>query len=997
MRKIKSLLKMAFAAVLLFSYAGITQAQDELVGTYKWNVQYNVGGMDYAATDPTADITVEVRKSDNSNYYIQQVSGTDVFQGLTIPFTLNGEAVTYPLKALGNVGGKNNVFVQYCTPNYGFYYPQQANQTGTFKPEVGFTFYGNPAPKQPGFGWFSSTSPSSYNPDMGCVAAFIINSQEVVPAGGEYEVIGTYDLKITECAITGATIGEQKTISVEVGTDGTGESELNYIMKQVDGDDFNGTVIPFTYNPVTKQATIKGFYAGEFENPLESDTQVPVWCSMFWYLQGASAIEMGDGTPIYFNPETGFSADQNNLGLAWVITTNAEAYDPVDIYNAYYLDLSTDQSGEEDPGDGTYPALSTLAGNHIMTATVNYNLNGVETYLPQEATFNINSNKLTDFIGPNPGNDGVITLRYDEATGTINLASNSLGGMMVGGFSGTYYDTYYVPEGQEFEGEVMNGTTNINWQVTKSGNIVIPNFSVVSGNGSVIATYTDVIVDGYVPGTEDKEEITGLYDWTIQPVTYTGRRSPAVTIQVEVVRDTANEGDENTTNYFVKELGNSNYFNGTEIPFVYREGAKLAEFTAFYDKEIGGKPVWCTPIVYGTSHIEANENLGISLSKEKGWEFAERTGFGWFVTEGSPDSEDGDGQSDFNPTGEIISAFYVGVTPGDEGDGEIGDGKVYPALSTLEGEHVLTADVTIEPGYELLASFFPEEKTFTMNATGQISSFIGQSGKTYNTAYEVADGTLTWDVNNLGSYLNMSNYVNYSFGYADAEGTWTGVAADGGIKPVWQVTEDGHILVPDFTIVNYEYGKQGGTIMVRYSNVRIDGYEPPAEAPYFALSEPVATPNYENGTVVVTFNVESYNMPEDEISYKVVFTPNGDQEEEIRRAAANSIEVDATVEDGVGTAVLTGLLKGSYSYNIVLNAYNAEGELIASSSSDSQDDAVSVDFTLDQGLITGVEGINAENGKVRYFNLQGVEITNPEKGAVIIKVEGGKASKVIVK
>ncbi|MCM1474661.1 MAG: starch-binding protein [Muribaculaceae bacterium] len=48
------------------------------------------------------------------------------------------------------------------------------------------------------------------------------------------------------------------------------------------------------------------------------------------------------------------------------------------------------------------------------------------------------------------------------------------------------------------------------------------------------------------------------------------------------------------------------------------------------------------------------------------------------------------------------------------------------------------------------------------------------------------------------------------------------------------------------------------------------------------------------------------------------------------------------------------------------------------------------------GTPTGVEGIAAEEGDARYFNLQGVEVENPSAG-IYVKVAGGKAVKVIVK
>lgn len=54
-----------------------------------------------------------------------------------------------------------------------------------------------------------------------------------------------------------------------------------------------------------------------------------------------------------------------------------------------------------------------------------------------------------------------------------------------------------------------------------------------------------------------------------------------------------------------------------------------------------------------------------------------------------------------------------------------------------------------------------------------------------------------------------------------------------------------------------------------------------------------------------------------------------------------------------------------------------------------------INVTLDMSGINDV-AVDA-NAPVKYFNLQGVEVANPEKGQLVIKTQGGKAQKVIVK
>ena len=49
-------------------------------------------------------------------------------------------------------------------------------------------------------------------------------------------------------------------------------------------------------------------------------------------------------------------------------------------------------------------------------------------------------------------------------------------------------------------------------------------------------------------------------------------------------------------------------------------------------------------------------------------------------------------------------------------------------------------------------------------------------------------------------------------------------------------------------------------------------------------------------------------------------------------------------------------------------------------------------------VLSGVESVEFDsNAPVKYFNLQGVEVANPEAGQIVIKKQGSKAVKVVVK
>lgn len=68
-------------------------------------------------------------------------------------------------------------------------------------------------------------------------------------------------------------------------------------------------------------------------------------------------------------------------------------------------------------------------------------------------------------------------------------------------------------------------------------------------------------------------------------------------------------------------------------------------------------------------------------------------------------------------------------------------------------------------------------------------------------------------------------------------------------------------------------------------------------------------------------------------------------------------------------------------------------------SDDSVDFApLTYEIVLPEGWADGVESVEFDsNAPVKYFNLQGVEVANPEAGQIVIKKQGSKAVKVVVK
>ena len=130
----------------------------------------------------------------------------------------------------------------------------------------------------------------------------------------------------------------------------------------------------------------------------------------------------------------------------------------------------------------------------------------------------------------------------------------------------------------------------------------------------------------------------------------------------------------------------------------------------------------------------------------------------------------------------------------------------------------------------------------------------------------------------------------------------------------------------------------------------------------------------------LTIAYSSLNLPEGATVYAEVFDIFNDKLE----AVFDDPQV-LTVSPAVLTIPDAAFVDGEpawYNFRVELVVKDEDGEAIASD-------------VAETGQTTSIESIDADgNAVVRYFNLQGVEVANPT--GVVIKVEGGKASKVIL-
>lgn len=100
--------------------------------------------------------------------------------------------------------------------------------------------------------------------------------------------------------------------------------------------------------------------------------------------------------------------------------------------------------------------------------------------------------------------------------------------------------------------------------------------------------------------------------------------------------------------------------------------------------------------------------------------------------------------------------------------------------------------------------------------------------------------------------------------------------------------------------------------------------------------------------------------------------------------AVDNTAIDFSKATQVGNlSAGTLAIEGSWKYVAIYNA-------------GTRDTRMTRTITINWDAQVGVEGIEAENGKAEYYNLQGIRVENPENG-MFIRVQNGKSTKVAFK
>ena len=105
--------------------------------------------------------------------------------------------------------------------------------------------------------------------------------------------------------------------------------------------------------------------------------------------------------------------------------------------------------------------------------------------------------------------------------------------------------------------------------------------------------------------------------------------------------------------------------------------------------------------------------------------------------------------------------------------------------------------------------------------------------------------------------------------------------------------------------------------------------------------------------------------------------------------------------DGVDVDTLTPeAVEGTTNVTIDVTANEPEVDIVYTIGfmAEGMEEATTIEVIINKSGTTGIGSIEADltNG-VRYFNLNGIEVSKPAPGAVYIRLDGSKATKVLVK
>lgn len=354
-------------------------------------------------------------------------------------------------------------------------------------------------------------------------------------------------------------------------------------------------------------------------------------------------------------------------------------------------------------------------------------------------------------------------------------------------------------------------------------------------------------------------------------------------------------------------------------------------------------------------------------------------------------------------------------------------GYLYAKPATVAGTAVTTAKanafefVAVEGGYNIKDSYGRYVYQFgtfnSFNVSAEIVDTIPAAA--YVWAVEVADGTFKIKNTLVNKTIQFSgNFKSYG-SYEDERGVYPVLYKYSkdveGEKPVYTsitalsqlyTLKSGDLVTMDLDLTSvyvngsyvYAYdgknyalifksnlGVEAGKIITKGWKGEIDVYnglvEVKPEAATLAtgadatVPEPLEVEADEAATVLIAANQNMY-VKLNNVTFAEA-TPAADAEKDAREFTGKMGETEVGFYQRFG---VESVAAGTYNVVGFISVYNTKVQVYVSKFS----------------APTGINGIEADaNAPVEYYNIQGVRVDNPRQGSLVIRVQGGNATKVI--
>lgn len=534
------------------------------------------------------------------------------------------------------------------------------------------------------------------------------------------------------------------------------------------------------------------------------------------------------------------------------------------------------------------PASGTLIGKYKFSAgsyqyndNVSYNgksYTGLEPYFPQEFEFEIVSTggslKVNDFFsGSFVNNTDDISAEYNQSTGILTLQAVSLQPVF-----GVYVGI--APNG-EWGGITATTMKKMEIQISNNGTISIPDFEIIayygSTKGSVIVNYGSITVTkstGGGGGGGDTGEIVapksieGLWNFTLDDH-YLGSESIDV---FEGVYETTLDG--NTVTFM--ETGDSNNYGVYHIVGTFINPTTIKVTKVAVGSLNATNPLYQVPYIFDTRVNTLNaiaqdvvDEFTITYNEEAGTlTFPQNSG----LLYGNLNAVTGQLVNTWLTAFDFVSASYISYFP--------------PQIT------ITKPTFTAGPNNSVNVTTHVETQHFEGYEIASWKAQVVQYFSDNNTETD-------WDVTTL-----------YDATVTNGTATFTITGLQNGRNDL------------SIYLVAYDAAGQQIAISNRWDITPELGY-------FLELSNPTANVDYDKDIVAVTFDVNVFNQSGiTPASYQAVFVPDGDTPSDMMTVVAS---LQSNGSKMIGTANLTGLWQGSYSYYLVLNALDKDGGVLGSS------------------------------------------------------------------